>query len=72
VLIGIVVLGRQRSALAAGVFAATAIWAITPVVVELVQGPVSLDRYQTILTLALPTLEAAALAIAASIAVRRW
>jgi hypothetical protein len=72
VLIGIVVLGRQRSALAAGVFAATAIWAITPVVVELVQGPVSLDRYQTILGLALPTLEGAALAIAASIAVRRW
>jgi hypothetical protein len=72
VFFGIVVLGRQRSALAAGLFAATAIWAITPVAVDLVQGPVALDRYQTILTLAVPTLEAAALAIAASIAVRRW
>jgi hypothetical protein len=72
VLLGIVVLGRQRSAFAAGVFAATAIWVITPVVVDLVRAPISLDRYQTILTLGLPTLEAVALAIAASIAVRRW
>jgi hypothetical protein len=72
VLIGIMLLARYRSALAAGVFTATALWAATPVVATLVAGPVSFDRYQTLLTLGLPALEAIALAIAASIAVRRW
>ncbi len=72
VLIGILLLARYRSALAAGVFIATALWAATPVVAAVVRAPVEFDRYQTLLVLGLPTLEAIALAIAASIAVRRW
>jgi hypothetical protein len=72
VLIGIMLLARYRSALAAGVFTATALWAATPVIATLVAGSVSFDRYQTLLALGLPALEAIALAIAASIAVRRW
>jgi hypothetical protein len=72
VLFGIVMLRRYRSAVAAGVFAAVAIVVAGAAVSNAIHASNLFGHAQTVLVLGLQILETLALAVAASIAVRRW
>ena len=72
ILFGIAMLVRRRSAFAAGAFAAIAVVAALGIVDLYVQRAVDLRHWQTAVAVGLQAIEAAALAVAAWIGVRRW
>ena len=70
VLLGIVVLLRRRSRTAAGVFGAVAIIVAARIVARFIPGSIDLGPWQIVLDLSLEAIEAIALVIAASLAIR--
>jgi hypothetical protein len=72
ILFGIGMLLRRRSAFAAGVFAAIALIAALGIAQLYVEGAVDLRSWQSAVAVGLQAIEAAALAVAASIGARRW
>jgi hypothetical protein len=72
VLVGIVMLRRQRSGVAAGAFTAIAIVVIGDLAALLIPGFDVLNTTAGVVLVSLNAVEAAALSVAASIATRRW
>jgi hypothetical protein len=72
VLFGFVMLQRHRSGVAAGAFAAVAIVVALGVATDLIPDVDIFSEWQTTVLVGLQALEAAALVVAASIAMRRW